>query len=129
MSLTSVVVIVDDNDDTRDALEWILRDEGFEIRTARDGRQALKILTSGESPCAVLLDHRMPDIDGLQVLDEIAKSPRGSAAPVIFISGDLRGLAEAESRGAIPVRKPFEADALVDLVRNLCNRNEEATAS
>ena len=129
MALKSVVVIVDDNDDTRDALEWILREEGFETLTARDGREALDILRSGERPCAVLLDHRMPDIDGLRVLDLIAKSPLASTAPVIFISGDLQGLAEAEARGAIAVRKPFEPDEMVDLVRHLCSEKEEATAS
>ena len=129
MASTSVVVIVDDNDDTREALEWILREDGFETRAARDGHEALEILRSGEKPCAVLLDHRMPEIDGLQVLDLIAKGPVASAAPVIFISGDLLGLAEAETRGAIPVRKPFETDQLLELVRNLCTVKEEATAS
>jgi DNA-binding NtrC family response regulator len=131
MALKSVVVIVDDNDDTREALEWILREEGFETRAARDGHEALEILGTGEKPCAVLLDHRMPEIDGLQVLDLIAKGPVASKAPVIFISGDLHGLAEAESRGAIPVRKPFETDRLLDLVRKLCPQEaeqEKATA-
>jgi CheY-like chemotaxis protein len=127
--MTSLVVIVDDNDDTREALDEILRQEGFSTRVARDGQEAVDVLTSSDDPCAILLDHRMPNMDGSQFLDFLDRHPIFSQTPVIFISGDLQGLAFAEARGAIPVRKPFQIDDLVALVRDLCAEKESATGS
>jgi len=128
MALTSLVIIVDDNDDTRDALDWILREEGFTTRVARDGREAIEILRSCEDPCAILLDHRMPNMDGLQFLEIRKEKPILGLAPVIFISGDLQALAVSQSKGAIPVRKPFAIDELVELVRKLCTQQEATGA-
>jgi CheY-like chemotaxis protein len=129
MSLSSLVVIVDDNDDTRDALDEILRQEGFTTRVARDGREAVEILRSCENPCAILLDHRMPNMDGLEFLEIRERHPMLSLSPVIFISGDPHGLSAAEERGAIPVKKPFRIDELLELVRDLCASKEEATGT
>jgi len=129
MSLSSLVVIIDDNDDTRDALDEILRQEGFTTRVARDGHEAVDILRSCENPCAILLDHRMPNMDGLQLLEIRDRHPVLSRSPVIFISGDVHGLAAAEEKGAIPVKKPFRVDELVELVRELCAEKEEATGT
>ncbi len=128
MALTSLVLIVDDNDDTRDALDEILRQEGFETRVAHDGREAIEILESCETPCAILLDHRMPNMDGLQLLETRERHPILRLAPVIFISGDPSGLSAAGRKGAIPVKKPFRVDDLIRLVRELCGVEEQAAA-
>ena len=129
MSFSSLVVIVDDNDDTRDALDEILRQEGFTTRVARDGHEAMEILRSCENPCAILLDHRMPNMDGLQLLEIHARNPTFALSPVIFISGDPNGLVDAEKKGAIPVKKPFRVDDLIALVRELCTEKVEATGT
>ena len=126
MALTSLVLIVDDHDDTREALDEILRQEGFSTRVARDGREAVEILASSDDPCAILLDHRMPNMDGVQFLDFRANHPGLARAPVVFISGDPHGLVQATERGAVPVRKPYRIEDLLDLVRDLCNSTPEA---
>lgn len=126
MALTSLVVIVDDNEDTREALDEILRQDGFSTRVARDGREAVEILASSDDPCAILLDHRMPNMDGVEFLDFRNSHKALARTPVIFISGDLQGLAQAAGKGAIPIRKPYRVDELVDRVRELCSEKEEA---
>lgn len=129
MALTSLVLIVDDHDDTREMLDEILRQEGFSTRTARDGREAVELLASSDDPCAILLDHRMPNMDGMQFLDFRVNHPGLARAPVIFVSGDPNGLAEAAEKGAVPVRKPYRIEDLLDLVRELCSEKAEATGT
>ncbi|HET7451349.1 MAG TPA: response regulator [Thermoanaerobaculia bacterium] len=129
MALTSLVLIVDDHDDTREMLDEILRQEGFSTRVARDGREALDILASSADPCAILLDHRMPNMDGVQFLDFRASHPALARAPVIFVSGDPNGLAEAAGKGAVTVRKPYQIEDLLELVRELCSEKAEATGT
>jgi CheY-like chemotaxis protein len=129
MALSSLIVIVDDNDDTREALDEILRQEGFSTRVARDGREAIDLLKSSADPCAILLDHRMPNMDGLQFLEIRERNPMFALSPVIFVSGDLHGLSAAAEKGAIPVKKPFRVDELLELIRELCSEHEEATGT
>jgi CheY-like chemotaxis protein len=65
------VLIVDDDDDVRETLQMILADEGFEVMTAANGREALQVLRTPQRPEAVLLDLLMPVMDGWQTIDAL----------------------------------------------------------
>lgn len=67
------IMIIDDEPSIRQSLSGILSDEGFDVITASNGYEALKIIDS-ESPDLVLLDIWMPGIDGIETLKEIKKT-------------------------------------------------------
>ena len=65
------VMVVDDDDEIREALSDVLTDEGYEVVGARDGQQALQFLREGRRPHAILLDLWMPVMDGWQLRHEL----------------------------------------------------------
>ena len=78
------VAVVDDDDDFRRALCFHLSDQGLEAVACSGGRAALELLGT-ESVDVILLDWRMPDMNGLEVLRELRQ--RGTMTPVIFLTG------------------------------------------
>ena len=63
-SSREIVLVVDDDRDLRQALSELIRDEGLDVATASNGREALDLLTAGLRPIAILLDMMMPIMDG-----------------------------------------------------------------
>src|SRR5947209_20561944 len=79
----ATVLVVDDEPEIRSSLRGILAEEGLRVLEAEDGRAALEVIDR-ENPELVILDVWMPEVDGLQLLQEI----QGEASPaVIMISG------------------------------------------
>jgi len=78
------VLLVDDDDLFRDALQMNLTDEGLDVASFGSGRAALDHLDAGNPTDAILLDWRMPEMNGLEVLHQLRG--RGIATPVIFLT-------------------------------------------
>lgn len=78
------VLIVEDDATTRTLLERTLSGDGWRTSLAADGRQALKLAERRE-PDVILLDYKLPGMDGLEVLDRLAA--RGLPAPVVLLTG------------------------------------------
>jgi two-component system, OmpR family, response regulator len=76
------ILIVDDEANIRDVVQYALAREGFSTKSAADGRQALALLEEGAIDL-VILDILMPELDGLSVCRKIRE---GSALPIIFLS-------------------------------------------
>src|SRR5260221_306150 len=117
------VLIVDDDAGIRDALRMILEYEGYEVLTAPDGKTALGDLER-ERIDAVLLDIKMPGMDGFEVLDKIAA--REPAPPVLMISGhgDIAMAVEATRRGAVDfLEKPPERERILVSLANALSGN------
>lgn len=120
MSNIRPVLIVDDDPDTREVLEELLRSEGFHIATATNGFEAIQRSLSSPKPCVILLDDRMPLMSGIEFLDHRARDPRLMDIPVVLATGDSETLREFSARGATAFRKPFDLDALLGVVREHC---------
>jgi CheY-like chemotaxis protein len=121
MTRTRQVLIVEDDADTRDALHELLRAEGFDILTAENGFEAIqKALAHDDTPCVIVLDDRMPLMNGLEFLGHRERNPRLARIPVVFISGDPETLRQVAERGAMTFRKPFDVDAFIESVREHC---------
>jgi two-component system response regulator ChvI len=78
------ILVVDDDDEFRESLSLNLMDEGFAVTTFANGPSALEHVAAGESADVVLLDWRMPAMNGLEVLRELRQ--RGIVTPVIFLT-------------------------------------------
>jgi CheY-like chemotaxis protein len=86
--MSHTVLYIDDSDDNLVLVERILRRRGdVSLRVARTGRDGIEAAT-GDPPGLILLDNRLPDSNGLQVLRELAASPATAAVPVVVLSGD-----------------------------------------
>ena len=86
--MSHTVLYIDDNDDNLVLVERILRRrEDVRLRVARTGRDGVEAAL-GDPPSLILLDNRLPDSNGLQVLRQLAASPDTAAVPVVVLSGD-----------------------------------------
>jgi len=79
------ILIVDDEKDIRDLLEFNLENEGYETIKAKDGLEALKKAESGQ-PDLILLDIMLPHKDGFEVLRELRENKETANIPVIFLT-------------------------------------------
>lgn len=107
------ILIVDDQEDMRWTLSAILKDEHYDVITAENGQSALK-LTEEEQPDVVLLDIKLPDIDGFTVLSRIKKID--DTLPVIMLTAfaDVKSAIKSIKMGAFDyLSKPFDNDELM----------------
>ena len=118
------VLIVDDDNDLRAVVGDVLRDEGFEVSEAKDGVTALGAIKK-DMPDAVLLDLKMPGLDGIEVMQEIRKID--SRIPVIIMTahGDIPTAVEAIQKGAYDFTiKPPDFDKLIIALKRAVERRK-----
>jgi DNA-binding NtrC family response regulator len=109
------LLVVDDDLPARQTLDALLTGEGYEVRCAENGRMAL--MFAGEDPPElILLDIRLPDMDGFEVCRHLKEDPKAGSIPVIFISGldevvdKVKGFAVG---GVDYITKPFQGEELL----------------
>src|SRR4051794_3329927 len=116
------VLVADDDRDIRESLEDLLEDEGYEVLSAENGKQALKSLQTGGGADAILLDLRMPEMDGWEFRALQKDDERLKSIPVVALSGDRSPQALAISADAY-LRKPVAtAELLATLDRVIRER-------
>ena len=114
------ILIIDDDDAMADVLGQRLVRQGYDILVAASGEEGLA-LARRQTPSLVLLDLRLPDVDGFNVCQELADSPDTCTIPVIILSGMERPDIIRRSRAAgcqYYVRKPYDPNALLILVQH-----------
>jgi DNA-binding NtrC family response regulator len=117
----TTVLIVDDEKNLRDGLSEAVRDLGYEPLAAASGREALAI-TATSLPDAVLLDLRMPDMDGLEVLTRLRAGADGANVPVAIITAyaTAANTIEAMRLGAFDhLTKPIGREDLASLLTRM----------
>ena len=121
----ATVLVVDDEPEIRTSLRGILAEEGLRVVEAQDGRQALDVIQR-ENPELVILDIWMPEVDGLQLLQQL----QGDASPaVIMISGhgNIETAVKATKLGAFDfIEKPFSLDGLLRVVNRALDHRAAA---
>ena len=125
MAILPVVAVVDDDIGVRKAVGRLLRSAGFDALTFASGHEFLRDSRQKDVAC-VIVDLKMPDMDGLDLQARIAES--NSVMPTVFITAHADPASEAQARAAGArafLHKPFEDQALFDAVRGAL----EATGS
>jgi len=117
-----VMLLVEDNADTRGLYASFFGSEGFRVVEAGDGLQALTQL-AGEKPDVMLLDLGLPKLNGVQVLRIIRQQPRLADLPVVVVSGQLDLLnAAADIAADVVCPKPCQPEDLMRAVRAVLDR-------
>jgi two-component system nitrogen regulation response regulator NtrX len=114
----SRVLVIDDEAAIRDSLRMTLEYEGYEFVGAATGQEGLA-LVERETPDLVVLDVKMPGMDGLEVLDRLRSM--GETVPVLVISGHgtISTAVEAVKKGAFDfIEKPFSSEKVLVSLRN-----------
>lgn len=109
------MLVAEDDASVRMTIEFVLKDEGFDVTLAGDGEEALE-LAKDSLPDVILLDQIMPKMDGREVLAALREHEATSQIPVVVLTGMARGEPE-DWPGAHFVGKPFSPEALVQRIR------------
>ncbi len=120
------ILIADDDADIRDILKLTLLEENYEILEARDGEEALKIIRSKPLDL-VLLDYKMPKMDGRQLCSLIKKDLLLQHLPIIMVTGkgEINDKIDGIDAGADDyIVKPFEPKELLARIRMVLRRTK-----
>jgi CheY-like chemotaxis protein len=126
------VLIVEDDDYIRDALELALKSEGYIVGTAPDGQQAIDLLPTMPQPSLILLDMNMPVMSGWQFLQAQKASAQFADLPVVILSAVPAGQVLVSETGAVSAEgmlsKPIHLDHLFKVVGQYCANRTETCA-
>jgi excisionase family DNA binding protein len=111
-SAKHVVLVIDDDRLVRDTVSEFLEDEGYGVLLASDGAEALKLLAAASpQPILIILDLKMPNVDGWEFREKQADNPNLASIPVIVVTA----LPSASVTGATVLRKPLYLDQLASV--------------
>ena len=113
------VLIVDDDGAVRQMMVLLLRSHGYETETASDGSEALALMRQ-RRPCLVLLDIKMPVMDGWEFRRRQLEDPALADVPVICMTGMVHPQ-DVERKVGIPcLRKPLDFPSVMRAVEKFC---------
>lgn len=113
-------MIVEDDEDTRMALRELIREHGYHVAEAVNGREALRELAQGASPCVILLDIRMPVMSGLEFLRKLRAQRAFDGLPVLVLTATPQPLPVGAQALLV---KPLGVESVVDLVDRYCDKH------
>jgi signal transduction histidine kinase len=117
------ILLVEDDGEIREALREMLEDERFAVTTAENGLEAMQLLRAGAKPDLIILDLRMPIMDGWRFRAEQKADPMLAGIPVVAISADGSPQAAAIDAAAY-LRKPLDTDTLLDVIARVLGEAE-----
>lgn len=134
-ALSGPLLIVEDDPDIREALQGYLELQGFAVRAASNGKEALEHLDAPPRPSLILLDMALPVMDGHRVLTTRKASEALAEVPVIILSAGMaamnprdRAVYAANYDVAAFLKKPVEPRQLVELIERYALKSAGAQA-
>lgn len=123
-SMNSLILVVEDNSDIREAMVCGLEAEGYDVKSAVDGVDALDVLRSTPRPALILLDMLMPRMNGWELVDALRKDPASPTAsiPIVAVTATSEKVHRTPEGLQGVLRKPFELATLSQMVRDALSR-------
>lgn len=116
-SVPPCLLVVDDDPALLGSLEFALGAEGYRVRSCATAREALHLCA--EPPACLLIDYRLPDMDGLELAARLRDMGVGAPLILMTTNPDARCRAKAALEGAVIVEKPLLGDKLLRQIRAL----------
>lgn len=115
------VLVVEDDDDSREILTTFLAARGYPVIAARNGREALDRLRNFVAPCLIFLDLRMPVMDGWTLRRALLADPILSTIPVVVVSA-VHNVEETVTGLNVTacLEKPYDFEAILSAVERHC---------
>lgn len=114
------ILVVEDDDDIRNALVDLLETEGYSTESAVNGKDALDKLASIPKPCLVLLDMMMPIMNGREFLDTVMKDSHLAPIPVLIVSAVAD---KTNTEGSVGfLKKPIDIEVVLKVVAQYCEQ-------
>jgi two-component system phosphate regulon response regulator PhoB len=127
-SVRSKILVVDDEPEAVELLEFNLNQAGFDVATAADGAEALK-KARASLPGLILLDLMLPEVDGLEVCKMLRRDPATAAIPIVMVTAkaaEIDRVLGLELGADDYVTKPFSPRELVLRIKNILQRGRPA---
>jgi CheY-like chemotaxis protein len=128
MTSPVALLVVEDDQATRDALRTTFESEGYVVTEASDGLEALELIRVSPSSLVVVLDLDLPRLDGIEILQAVTNDPTLAASHAFIlmtaVAHQRYQAAEAICTAlAVPIlQKPFELEAILDAVTQAAKR-------
>lgn len=116
------ILAVDDSKTMREMVSFTLKEAGFEVIDAEDGKQAVEKLKAIKVD-VVITDLNMPNMNGFELIRHLRSDPAYKMAPILMLTteGDDQKKQEGKSAGATGwIVKPFHPEKLVQVVKKVC---------
>ncbi|MGB3775947.1 MAG: response regulator transcription factor [Leeuwenhoekiella sp.] len=123
------ILLVDDEPDILEIVGYNLNNEGYQVLTAENGKQAVKIAAK-QQPHLIILDVMMPEMDGIEACEQIRKNPALAETIIAFLTArgeDYSQMAGFDAGADDYITKPIKPKVLVSKVKALLRRLKEDT--
>ena len=119
--MSKVALTVDDSKTIREMVSFTLKNEGFEVIEAEDGKDAISVL-SGKDVQVIITDLNMPNMDGLELIRTLRADPKYKFTPILMLTteGDASKKEQGKDAGATGwIVKPFNPEKLIQVVNKV----------
>lgn len=120
----SLVMIVDDSKTVRMSMEYLLKNNGYQVLSAEDGSDGLKKLgeriTAGSKPALIITDINMPNMGGLDFIKNAKANPASKFIPIVILTTESQESMKMEGKQAGAagwIVKPYQPEQLIAVVR------------
>lgn len=113
------ILIVDDSASMRQLVTFALKDAGYEVISAVDGKDALGKL-NGTRVDMIVTDLNMPNMDGIELIRQLRSSPANKFTPVVMLTTESQNAKKQEGKAAGAsgwIIKPFSPDQLINVIK------------
>tara|TARA_B110000305_G_scaffold12599_2_gene11909 strand:+ start:12637 stop:13308 length:672 start_codon:yes stop_codon:yes gene_type:complete len=120
------ILIIDDEDDIREILDYNLRKEGFNVLQASNGKEGIN-MTEKHNPDLIVLDVMMPEMDGIEVCEQIRLLPNTENIRICFLtarSEDYSQIAGFDAGGDDYVTKPIKPKVIISRIKAILRRDD-----